>query len=351
MGTAVLRALHDEAAVTSVLALSRRGPGPAGSHDPAVEWRQADVTGSDLEGLLRGADAVIHLAWLIQPSRRRALMDRVNVEGTRRLLDAVAAAGCPRVVVASSVGAYSPGPKDRRVDESWPAGGIPTSTYSVEKAEVESLLDRFEEEHPDTAVARLRPGLIFQRQAAAEIARLFLGPLVPTPLLRPGLLRILPAVPGLRTQVVHSDDVADAYRRAAVSGARGAFNIAAEPVLDAHVVARAWGARTVPVPARLVRGGADLAWRAHLVPADAGWVDLGLQTPLLDTGRARRELGWEPAHGAVAVLEELLSGIVAGDSAPTPPLAGGHRAGVTTDAQPGAQETGRRARLRPRTSH
>lgn len=158
---------------------------------------------------------------------------------------------------------------------------------------------------------------------------------MPTPLLRPQLLKILPSVPGLRTQVVHSDDVADAYRRAVLSEVRGAFNIAADPVLDAQVVAQAWGSRTVPVPAGLVRTGADLAWRLRLVPADAGWVDLGLQTPLMDTGRARRELGWAPTRDALSVVEELLSGLVSGDAAATPPLAGGRRSGVTTDATPG----------------
>jgi len=351
VGTAVLGALAAEPSVSSVVAVARRLPDPERWSGLSVEWKAADVAASDLAPVMDGADAVVHLAWLIQPSRRRSLMDRVNVEGTRRVLDAAVASACQKVVVASSVGAYSPGPKDRQVDESWPTGGIATSTYSVEKAKVERLLDRFEAEHPSVSVVRLRPALIFQREAASEIARLFLGPLVPTAILRPGLLRVLPAVPGLRTQVVHADDVADAYRRAVLSDVRGAFNVAADPVLDARMVAEAWKARTVPVPARLVRAAADVAWRLHLVPADAGWVDLGLETPLLDTGRARRELGWQPGRGALSVLEELLSGLVAGDAVPTPPLAGGRRSGVTTDATPGTSNPSGAWLRRPDSDH
>jgi len=101
-------------------------------------------------------------------------------------------------VYASSVGAYSPGPKDRRVGETWPTGGIPSSFYSRHKVEVERMLDRFEGERPATRVVRLRPGLIFQRDAASEIRRLFAGPFLPSPLVRPGRVPMVPGIPGLR---------------------------------------------------------------------------------------------------------------------------------------------------------
>jgi hypothetical protein len=110
------------------------------------------------------------------------------------------------------------------VDESWPVGGIRTSFYSRHKAEVEYMLDRFELEQPHVRVVRLRPGLIFKREAATGIRRLFVGPFLPNKLLRPGLLRVIPDVPGIRVQAVHSLDVGEAYRLAIVGDARGAFN-------------------------------------------------------------------------------------------------------------------------------
>lgn len=194
---------------------------------------------------------MVHLAWLIQPSRDEAITRATNVDGTRRLLDAVAEAGVSAVVHASSVGAYSPGPKDRRVGESWPTGGIATSFYSRHKAECERLLDRFERDRPQVRVARLRPGLIFKREAASGIRRLFAGPLLPAPLVRRELIAVVPDVARLRFQAVHSLDVGDAYRRALLADdADGAFNVAAEPVLDPQTLAAALGARRVPL-----RGG------------------------------------------------------------------------------------------------
>jgi UDP-glucose 4-epimerase len=317
VGTAVLRALRRDPAVTEIVGIARRLPEQA---IDGVELVAADVVSDDLVPLFRWAGAVIHLAWLIQPSRDRDLTRAVNVTGSERVFRAAAEASVPALVYASSVGAYSPGPKDRRVDESWPTEGVKTSFYARDKAETERLLDRLEAERPELRVVRLRPGLIFQRAAASEIRRLFAGPLLPSALVHPRLIPVVPSHPRLRFQAVHSDDVADAYRLAAVSDARGAFNVAAEPVLDPAELGRLLGARPVPVRAGLLRAAADVTWRLRLQPTPPGWVDLALGVPLMDTTRARSELGWTPAHDAGAALLELVHGMREGAGEATPPL-------------------------------
>jgi UDP-glucose 4-epimerase len=317
VGTSVLEALADDAAVTEIVGIARRLP----SHPMAkVTWRTADVAADDLAPLFDGADAVVHLAWAIQPSHDEAVMERTNVEGSRRVFAAAAAAGVPALVYASSVGAYSPGPKDEPVDETWPTDGIRSSAYSRHKAAVERLLDATEREDPALRVVRLRPGLIFKAEAASEIRRLFLGPLLPRALVQRRLIPVVPRTPRLFFQAVHSRDVGQAYRLAVTGDAAGAFNIAAEPVIGPAELARLLAAREVPVPAGLLRGAADLTWRLHLQPADAGWIDLALEVPTMDVGRARRELGWSPAHSSLDALAELLNGVRHGRGFPTPPL-------------------------------
>ena len=143
------------------------------------------------------------------------------------------------------------------MDESWPHDGIASSFYSRHKAAAERALDDLEAAHPGWRVVRLRPRLIFQREAGPEIRRLFGGPLVPSPLLRPELLPVLPTP-------------------------------------------RMWARRTGSPP---------------------GWVDMGLGVPVMDTRRAREELGWTPRHSAVDALLELLAGMRAAAGGPTPPLA------------------------------
>jgi UDP-glucose 4-epimerase len=320
VGTSVLRSLAREPAVDSVLGIARRLP----SLDvPKTDWALADISTSDLVPLFRGADVVIHLAWLIQPGRDLPTLRATNVEGSERVFEGVAEAGVPALVYASSVGAYSPGPKDRRVDESWPTGGIESSFYARQKAEVERILDRFEREHPPLRVVRLRPALIFKRDAASGIRRLFAGPFLPSPLLRRGLIPVLPRTARLCFQAVHSHDAGEAYRLAAVSDARGPFNIAAEPVLDSEELSKLLGARPVRVPARVLRACAALSYRLRLQPSEPGWLDMGLAVPLMDVSRARADLGWMPRHGAGESLTELLDGIRQRAGIDTPPLAPG----------------------------
>lgn len=318
VGTALVRSLGGDERVDEIVGIARRRPTV---QLPRTVWREADIATADLRPLLDGADAVVHLAWLIQPSRDERATHAVNVEGSAAVFAASGEVGVGALVYASSVGAYSPGPKDRAVDESWPTEGIPSSFYSRHKAAVERILDAFELAHPDVRTVRLRPGLIFQREAASGIRRLFAGPFLPSPLLRPGAIPVFPRHPRLRFQAVHAHDVADAYRLAVVDpAARGAYNVAAEPVLDGDRLARLLGARAVSVPAAVLRAGADLTWRARLQPSPAGWVDLGLGVPLLDSTRARTELGWTPRHDAEQAFLELLEGMREGAGYDTPPL-------------------------------
>jgi nucleoside-diphosphate-sugar epimerase len=317
VGTSVVQSLVDDPQVDEVVGLARRAPE---LRLPKTRWVAADIRTADLVPTLRGADAVVHLAWLIQPSRDRAELRSVNVDGTARILGAAADAGVPAVVYASSIGAYSAGPKDRRVDESWPTDGIPTSFYARDKADTERLLDRFEAEHPETRVVRLRPGLIFKRDAATGVRRLFAGPLLPTPLLRPDLIPVVPRLERLRFQAVHSLDVGEAYRLAVVGDARGAFNVAAEPVLDPDELGRLLGARPVPVPAGALRAAAWLTWKLRLQPTPPGWIDMALAVPIMDVTRAREELGWEPRYSSGEALLELIEGMHDGAGLPTPPL-------------------------------
>jgi UDP-glucose 4-epimerase len=320
VGTSVLRSLADEPAVDSILGVARRLPGLG---YPKTEWAQADVSRDDLAPILTGADVVIHLAWLIQPGRDETTLRATNVDGSARVFEAAAAAGVSALVYASSVGAYSPGPKNRRVDESWPVEGIPSSFYSRHKAEVERLLDRFERETPSVRVVRLRPALIFKREAATGIRRLFAGPFLPSPLVRRELIPVVPRTERLVFQAVHSSDVGNAYRRAALSDVEGPFNIAAEPVLAADELGRVMAARPIPVHPGLLRAGAALSYRLHLQPSEPGWLDMGLAVPLMDTTRARSELGWEPRRGADDALRELLAGMRDRAGIDTPPLAPG----------------------------
>jgi UDP-glucose 4-epimerase len=318
VGLAVVRVLSADERVDSVLGLARRLPE---IELPKVRWRSVDVVRDDLTSSLAGAEAVVHLAWRIQPSHHLRELWLTNVQGSARVFDAAAAAGVGALVHGSSVGVYSPGPKHDAVDESWPRTGVRTSFYARYKAEAEWRLDAVEAANPALRVVRVRPGLVFQRDAASGVRRLFAGPLLPTALLRPGLFRIVPDISGLRVQAVHADDLARAYLETVVRDVSGAFNVAAEPVLDAGALASALGARTLPLPVGVARALTAASWRLHLQPSPPGWLDLGVGVPVMSCARAHNELGWEPAVSSLDALAELVTGMREGSGGPTPPLA------------------------------
>lgn len=323
-GTALLRRLQPETDL-DLVGVARRLPPAVGVYRD-VEWHSVDVAAADapvrLGEAFRGADAVVNLAWQIQPSHDARRLFRTNVLGSREVARAAVAAGAGALIQASSVGVYSAGPKDAFVTEDYPRRGIRRSSYSRHKALVEQVLDDVEAENPRLRVVRVRPGLIFQRDAGAEIGRYFAGPLLPAGLLRYQRIPVLPANPRLRLQAVHADDVADAYARILRADVRGAFNIAAGPVLDTAVAAETFHGVRMPVPSFALTNAAALSWRLRLQPVDEGWVHLALKSPLMSSTRAADELGWRPELDAVSALREMIAGIAERAGTSGPPLSG-----------------------------
>jgi UDP-glucose 4-epimerase len=317
VGTSLLAALEADDSVGEIVGVARRPPTVTRAK---TTWVAADVARDDLVSVFRGAECVVHLAWLIQPSHDLPVLRRTNVDGTRRLLDAIVAAEVPALVYASSVGAYSAGPKNEAVDESWPTEGTPTSFYARHKAEVERLLDDLEERHPEIRVVRLRPGLIFKRSSATEQQRFFLGPLFPRRLVARETIPLVPNLDRLRFQALHADDVAEAYRLAIRGSARGAFNVAAEPVLDGQELARTLRARTVTVSRGVARAALAATWKLRLQPTPPGWLDMALSVPIMSTRRAHEELGWRPLRTSTEAVLELVAGLREGARGETPVL-------------------------------
>ena len=292
VGTALLRRFADDGTVTSVVGVARRVPrSPPPAPYAAATWvavrRRGPAAVDALAAAFAGADAVVQLAWAIQPQPRpppAARRERRGAPGTSSTRPA--APGCAHVVVASRVGAYSPAPDDVPRGEGWATDGVRSSSYSVDKASVERVLDEIGR-YPTSTIARLRPALVFQRSAGHQVSRV-----LPRPVGAEARGRRVPlgaaVAAGLRLQVVHADDVASAFREAVVRRVRGPFNVAgpgraARPGPRRRRV-RAGGCSRC----RSRRPGAVLAvgWHARAVPVGPGWLDMALAAPLLDTSRA-----------------------------------------------------------------
>ncbi|MFN8023026.1 MAG: NAD-dependent epimerase/dehydratase family protein [Acidimicrobiales bacterium] len=319
LGTAVLERLAPRDDLR-VVACARRMPQADGGVD-RVTYRSVDLTADDFDEVVRGADAVVDLAWAIQPMRDPRRTWEINTGGLRRLTEALARAEVPTLVYASSIGTYAAADDDVRHDETWPPAGLGHVPYSAQKAYDEAMLDAFEA-LTNCRVVRLRPGLVLQRAAGSEYEGLFLGR---TGRAAIGLLRALhlpvPLPRGLRFAVVAAADVARAVERALdLPDAHGAFNLAAEPPIRVDDLAEALGVGTVHVPWRVLRAVVRVGFAGRLVPLEPAWVDMIRWSSLLDTSRARDVLGWRPEVDARSALADAVGGVLRGDDAATPPL-------------------------------
>lgn len=321
VGTALLRRLVGEPGM-EIVGVVRRPP-PAVAAYENVEWHRADISEDSADAVLDeamlGVDAVIHLAWAFQPTRRPDYLRRIGVEGTARVLAAADRAGVTHFVHMSSVGVYAPKISDAPVDESYPHTGMATSEYSRDKAAAERVLDSFEHEHPDAmTITRMRPGIVLQRDAGAALSRYGLPAYFPAWSLP--YLPLLPLDGRFAVPVVHSDDLADALVRVLERAPDGAFNVAATDPMTRAVVADVLGARPVQVPSAVLRAAVAASWRLRLQPLSPGWIDLAFAVPLQDCGRAHRELGWSPSVDPRLALTDAVDGIAANVGTASPAL-------------------------------
>jgi nucleoside-diphosphate-sugar epimerase len=306
IGTALVRRLAVDPRVQEVRAIARRPP--EFERRSTVRWIAADIAVDDLTMALRGAHAVVHLAWQARPSRDLDAMEAVNVRGSTRVFEAAARVGVA-IVHASSIGAYAPGPKAPPVDESWPIAGHPHHPSSLQKAAVERVLDGIEQRDPDLRVVRIRPGLAVQASATRGMGRSFPRWPLPGRSLPPAVACRAP----VRVQIVHADDVADAFALAALRAVHGPFNVATtDPV----------GSSSVRLIELLARPFASAARGLHLQPVDPRWIRSLARSPLADPARAAQTLDWLPSRTGLQALTEVFDALARPPTAATPALAG-----------------------------
>lgn len=305
-----------------VTGAARRLPRP-GRMTTAATWRRVDVTSQsateDLAALLEGSEACVFAAWAIQPMRRTDYQERVGVRGLEQTIAACRAAGVRHLVALSSTGAYAPGRTGRPVDESHPVTGNPLCAYSRQKAAAETVLAGAAR---DPAVAEQlviswpRPSLVAQGKAAGSLGRVGVAPLMPRAVLPH--LPVMPVGRNAELQVVHAEDVADAIARIIETRSPGPFNLSAPDVLGPREIAEPLGGRPLRLPSALLLRVTDALWAAHLWPLDAGWLRMAAEVPLVDTGRAERELGWRARHTGADAWRELVDAMARGLGGDTP---------------------------------
>ena len=315
-GFGLIPLLEADARIGRTIGIARRPFDPAVHDWLKMTYRQGDVRDpAALDAAFQGADVVVHLAFLITGAAGRDATRAVNVDGTINAFRAAADAGARRFVYASSVAAYGFHPDNPvEIDERWPARPDPRFFYAQEKAEIERLLHHEAAARPAIELYALRPSIVLGPHAvgAKDVV-----PRVLRPLLRraadvidrlPVALPLL--VPALPMQFVHEDDVGQALLQCVVAaGPAGTYNIAGDGVVTAHDVAREIGLTPLPLPVALAQRAASILARVprpSFVPPVTEWVEALSRPVIMDTTKAKAQLGWRPTYTGIEALRATL---------------------------------------------
>jgi UDP-glucose 4-epimerase len=314
LGVAIVSALERSRRVKRIIGMARRPFDPDEQGWRKTEYRQGDVTDrSSVKDLVKGADAVVHLAFAVLSASGSTR--ELNVEGSRKVFEETASAGAARICYASSVAAY--GFHDDNPDwltEEVTARGSPEHPYSEQKAEVEKVLGEVLLRRRKTVAYAFRPCIVAGPNARTfleEIPYFRLSEAMPEPVRRlvammPVLRPVIPD-PGVRFQLVHEDDVASAFVAGTLGrGEPGPYNLAARGTVTISDVADALGWYSIPVPGMAVEAAAEVATRLPFAPDSVAWLHSAKKPVLMKTARARKELKWRPKHTAAATLRQMI---------------------------------------------
>jgi nucleoside-diphosphate-sugar epimerase len=311
-GSGLVPMLQADDRIARIIGIARRPFDPGQRGWTKMTYRQGDVRDPEaLEAAFRGADVVVHLAFLITGNAPRQTTRAINVDGTLNTFRAATAVGAQRFVYASSIAAYGFGADlPDRIDEDWPVRPAARLFYAREKAELEGLLEtEASRGGPDLFV--IRPPIVVGPDTVGS-KNVLPGPLAPVGRRLFGRPRPLPVplpvlVPEHPLQLVHADDVGQALLLCVVgAGPPGAYNIAGDGVLTAADVAREFGALPVRVPAGLTQWAARTAARLPFLPPVAEWIEAAARPVLVDTTRAKEKLGWVPRYTGLEALRDTL---------------------------------------------
>jgi nucleoside-diphosphate-sugar epimerase len=315
-GFGLVPLLESEPRIQRVVGIARRPFDPLEHGWTKFEYRRGDVRDPDaLRDGFEGADVVVHLAFMITGTGSAEATRAINIEGTLNAFRAAREAGAKRFVYASSVAAYGFHPDNPvGMTEEWPTRPAARLFYAREKAELEELLQAEASGSPEPALYLLRPPIVLGPHAVGAKEAL------PAPVARAGsrLLGLVNRLPipvpmlaaDVKMQFIHEADVGQALLKCVLGeGPPGAYNIAGDGVLTATDVVRELGLSPIPIPARVVHGAARAAAsvpRPPLVSPATEWVEALSHPAIMDTTKAREQLGWQPRYTAIQALRETL---------------------------------------------
>ena len=290
---------------------------------PDVPWPKTDYVRGDVrdraamrELLERERpDALLHLAFLLDPIHDEARMYDIDVNGTQAVLEAASHAGTEQVLVTSSASAYGAFPDNPvPIAEDHPVRGQPDFSYARHKAEADRVCQLWAAEHPDRVMTIVRPTIVFGPNVDNFLSHGF----TESP--------FMPVMDGVEAdlQLVHEDDVVTAITGLLEANQGGAFNVAADGLIKTREAAELIGTKVREMKFRTVYRMYALAWRLHApgVEAPAGSLHFIRHPWVVSNDKLKAATGWEPSYDTREVFLQTMraKGLIEGPQEPAATL-------------------------------
>ena len=264
---------------------------------PQVDYLACDIRSPQLaEALVQHRiTVVVHLA-AIMPSGKAQTRDfefDVDVNGTRKLLQACVRHGVKRIVVSSSGAAYGYHADNAPwLTEDMPVRGNAVFAYSHHKRLVEEMLANYRNNHPALEQVVLRIGTILGPTVHNQITDMFEKP------------RLL-AIRGSDSPFVFvwDQDVVGIILRAVSDGPAGIFNVAGDGALTIDEMAQRLGKKTRRLPSWLLRGALSILKPLGLTQYGPEQLDFLRYRPVLLNTRLKTVFGYTPTYTSAEVFD------------------------------------------------
>jgi UDP-glucose 4-epimerase len=213
-----------------------------------VHFRRLDLTQPTADGSLaeilavERVEAVVHAAFRSDPTSDLEQDHELETIGSLHVMHACEVAKVRRLVVASSTMLYGARPDNPNfLTESHALRGHPLAHAVRDRVEMEGLLADWQARVQDTEVTVLRSAWMFGPEHWSQVVRHFALPIVMVPMGYDPLL-----------QIIHEQDVLDAFEKAVVDSHPGIFNLVSRDPLPVSVLLRLAGKRSLPLPELLL---------------------------------------------------------------------------------------------------
>jgi UDP-glucose 4-epimerase len=268
---------------------------------PKVRFVQMDIRDRRMRDLLVAdrPDALVHLAFVLNPMRDERTMYDIDVNGTQNVLDAASGAGVEQMLVASSTTAYGAWPDNPvPLNEDSPVRGMPDYEYARDKTEIDRMCQLWAATHPESVMTIVRPCIVFGPSVDNYIIRFWIN------------APFIPLIDGvdMDLQYVHEDDVVEALTRLLAGRHGGIFNLTGDGTIKLSESAQIAGLKTRRMPYGLYRRLASAMWRMRVPRAEAppGQLDFTRYPWIASNEKIKRELDWTPRYTSRETFEIAL---------------------------------------------